>query len=75
MLRAGVFLGLFFEPEDEPKCSSEMSTSRLTRFYIPEDKTLHNHCYKKLKSYRGYTLSQGSAHLVASVYDTPVCVT
>jgi hypothetical protein len=42
-----------FEPEDGgdiyPKTSVDFH--RTTRRYIPEDRTLHNHRYKNLKSY------------------------
>jgi hypothetical protein len=37
----------------EAICSSETSVDiqHTTRLYIPEDRTLYNHCYENLKSY------------------------
>jgi hypothetical protein len=37
----------------EVTCSSEISVAfqRTTRHYLPEDRTLHNHCCENLKAY------------------------
>jgi hypothetical protein len=44
----------------EAKCSSETSVvlQQATRRYIPEDSTLHNHCFENLKSYIIFRLSE-----------------
>jgi hypothetical protein len=43
----------------EATCSSETSVEfhRTTRRYIPEDRTLHNHCCEYLKSYNMFLIS------------------
>jgi hypothetical protein len=48
------FLAYSFTLKMEAACSSETSvdTQRTTRRYIPEDRTLHNHRYENLKSYK-----------------------
>jgi hypothetical protein len=49
----GFFLGLFLTLKIEAICFSEMSVDvqQTARYYIPEDSTLHNHCYENLKSH------------------------
>jgi hypothetical protein len=44
----------------EAMCSSEMSVDLqwTTRHYIPEDRTLHNHCCENLKPYTDLRFSQ-----------------
>jgi hypothetical protein len=48
----GFLLGLFFDPKMEATSSSEMSVEfqHTTRRYILEDRTLHNHRCKNLRS-------------------------
>jgi hypothetical protein len=48
-----VKLGLLLNPDDRRTCFSEKSVDfqRTTQSYITEDRTLHNHCCRHLKSY------------------------
>jgi hypothetical protein len=59
-VRAGgsALLGLFFEPEDGGDMflqNIDWLSVDYAALYIPEDGTLHNHCYENLKSYFIYS--------------------
>jgi hypothetical protein len=58
----------------EAICSSETSvdTQRTTRFYIPEDGTLHNHRFENLKSHICYMLMMIPRRVVEKyIYRSP----
>jgi hypothetical protein len=50
----------------EATCSSETSVNfqHITCRYIPEDTTLHNHCYEILESYLGTIFRLGGMRVV-----------
>jgi hypothetical protein len=51
---AGFLLDLFFALKIEAICSSEMSVDfqRITRCYIPEDRTIYNYLCGNLNTYK-----------------------
>jgi hypothetical protein len=54
----------------EAICSSEISVDfkRITRRYIPEDRTPHNHRCENLKSYLGQRLEPKFYFITGSIY-------
>jgi hypothetical protein len=44
LLHADFMLGMFFDPEDGGDVFFRDVDIRITRHYVPEDITVHNHC-------------------------------
>jgi hypothetical protein len=63
LFHASLLVGLFFEPQSE----TSFDFKRTIRRYIPEDKTLHNNCYKKIQSCTVHNTSHIDIKIISEI--------